>query len=150
MANVIEHPTKMKYSTPADLLERETELRPGFKPSPLVIAPATLAGTWTNVDKTTHGLVKLIITVTGTNLSVHGFGACHPTPCDWAAVTGIPYAENVNATPAIAFSAFYKFAFKETIVVGHLDAGLLRVETFDHFTDGSGRSDYFSRFYMEK
>jgi hypothetical protein len=150
MPNVIENPTKFQFTAPADLVDRETEIRTAVKPSPLAIAPTTLVGTWTNVDKTTRGLVKLIISATGANLSVHGFGACHPTPCDWGASAGIPYAENVNATPAIGFSAFYKFAFKETILVGHLDAGLLRVETFDHFTDGSGRSDYFSRFYMEK
>ena len=34
----------------------------------------------------------------------------------------------------------------ETIVVGHVDEGSLLVETFDHFTDGSGRSNYYSRY----
>jgi hypothetical protein len=44
----------------------------------------------------------------------------------------------------------YKFGFKETIVVGVLDRGSLIVETFDHFTDGSGRSDYYSKAYLCK
>jgi hypothetical protein len=44
----------------------------------------------------------------------------------------------------------YKFSFKETIVTGVLDSGSLRVETFNHFTDGSGRSDYYTRRYFCK
>ena len=34
------------------------------------------------------------------------------------------------------------FGFKKTIVIGHLDVGSLLAETFDHFTDGSRRSNY--------
>jgi hypothetical protein len=60
------------------------------------------------------------------------------------------YADAVGSTPATAFSARYKFAFKETIMAGHLDSGCLVVEIWDHFTDNSGRSDYYSRYYMGK
>jgi len=60
------------------------------------------------------------------------------------------YADNVGSSTAVGITAQYKFGFKETIVVGHLDICELIVETFDHFTDGSGRSDYYSRYYMSK
>jgi hypothetical protein len=56
----------------------------------------------------------------------------------------------VSSSSAVAFSAHYKFSFKDTIVTGVLDSGSLRVETFNHFTDGSGRSDYYSRGYFCK
>ena len=150
MATLIEHPTKLQFNAPADILEREAGLRAAAVPVALPIAPAPLAGTWINCDKTTRGLIKLIIAVTGNTITVHGFGACTPTPCDWKVIAGLPYADNVTASPAVAFSALYQFGFKQTLITGRLDAGLLLVETFDHFTDGSGRSDYFSRFYMEK
>ena len=35
--------------------------------------------------------------------------------------------------------------FKNTIVVGHLEGSFLVVETFNHFQDGSDRSDYYMR-----
>jgi hypothetical protein len=54
----------------------------------------------------------------------------------------------VDRTAPVAFSAAYTFSFEELIMVGHLDLGSLRVKTCDHFTDGSGRSDYYSRCYM--
>ena len=78
------------------------------------------------------------------------FGACSPTPCDWGVVAGLAYAEDVSSSTDIAFSAQYQFDFVETLVTGVLDSGSLRVETFNHFTDGSGRSDYYSKDYLCK
>jgi hypothetical protein len=65
-------------------------------------------------------------------------------------VTGQIYADNVTATPAEAFTAVYNFVFKQTTVVGHLLNGALMVETFDHFTDKSGRADYYSLYVLSQ
>ena len=107
-----------------------------------------LTGKWHNCDKNTRGLVSVVLGAKGSTLTVHGFGACVPTPCDWGVVEGIAYGESVVATEAIAFSAHYDFGFKETIVTGHLDSGTLIVETYDKFKDASGRSNYYSRVYL--
>lgn len=107
-----------------------------------------LEGIWTNRDKATRGLVKLVITVTDETIEVHAFGACHPAPCDWGNVSGIAYAQSVASRSAVAFTAIYNFGHAQQILTGHLDAGLLVVQEFAHFTDGSGRSDYFAVEYM--
>jgi len=107
-----------------------------------------IIGKWNNCDKNTRGLVRLVLGTKGTTLTVQGFGACVPTPCDWGVVEGIAYGDSVVATEAIAFSAHYDFGFKETIVTGYLDSGTLIVETYDRFKDGSGRSNYYSRVYL--
>jgi len=107
-----------------------------------------LTGKWRNCDKNTRGLVSVVLGAKGSALTVQGFGACVPTPCDWGVVEGTAYAESVVSTNAIAFSARYDFGFKETIVTGHLDSGALIVETYDTFKDGSGRSNYYSRVYL--
>jgi hypothetical protein len=104
-----------------------------------------LIGKWENCNKSTRGIVRVELGASGTTLTVHVFGACTPTPCDWGVVRGLAYSENVSSADAVAFSANYKFSFKETIVTGHLNAGCLVVETYNHFTDGSGRCDYYSR-----
>jgi hypothetical protein len=109
-----------------------------------------LLGTWANCNKATRGLVKVTITASGPCVNVHAFGACTSKPCDWGPVAGTLYAADVSSKEAVAFTAIYEFSFKLTIVVGHLDAGSLVVETFDRFTDGSGRSNYYSRCYMCK
>jgi len=135
---------KQKFMAPMDKLEQVRDLKAA------VVLPATLIGTWVNCDRQTRGLKELILSASGAEINVHGFGACTPTPCDWKTAPGLIFADSVTSTPAVAFTAVYNFGFKETTIVGHLDAGLLRVETFDHFTDKSGRSDYYARYFMEK
>lgn len=135
--------TKNEYKAPTDLVREGAELAAS-------ISCSQLLGTWKNVNPKTDGLLRLTIAQSGTNMTIECFGACTPTPCNWGGIQAMNYAANVTGNSAIAFSAMYTFAFKQTIIVGRLhegpDAGqLLTVETFDHFTDGSGRSNYCSR-----
>lgn len=138
---------ELEFQAPADIVaEAEAEA----EAAAAVVGPAALIGTWNACDSATRNLVRVVIAASGPGITVHAFGACTPTPCDWGAVPGLAYAANVSSSAAVAFSAQYKFKFKETIVTGVLDSGSLRVETFNHFTDGSGRSDYYSRGYFCK
>lgn len=137
--------TKPEYRAPSDILEKEVErLNVALPKAPLAVSATPLIGTWVNCDHQTRSLVRVMITAAGGEIMVHGFGACSPNPCDWGAVPGLVYADDVTATPAVAFSAVYTFAFKQTTIVGRLLNGALIVEIFDHFTDKSGRADYYS------
>jgi hypothetical protein len=137
--------TKQEFRAPSDILEKEVErLGVPHPAAPLAVVANPLVGTWVNCDHQTRGMVRVMIAAAGPGITVHAFGACSPTPCDWGAVNGLIYAANVTATPAMAFSAVYTFPFKQTTVVGRLWNGALVVETFDHFTDKSGRADYYS------
>jgi len=118
--------------------------------TPAVVSPAALAGTYTNIDHATRDIVKLVIAVAGTGITVHAFGACSPTPCDWGSVSGLAYAANVSSSPAIAFSAAYRFSFSQVILTGRVQGKQLIVDAFTHFTDGSGRSDYYMTNVMAK
>lgn len=104
-----------------------------------------LVGRWKNCDQDTGGLVEVVVKSSKGTLYVNPFGACSPTPCDWGARKGIAYSESVSSNQAVAFTAIFEFSFKQTIVTGHLSGGCLIVETYSHFTDGSGRCDYYSR-----
>jgi hypothetical protein len=142
---------EQQYRAPSDILEKQRELLGITTPQVSVVpSPLPLVGTWMNVDHATRGLIRVMIGANGNEITVHGFGACSPTPCDWGQVNGLIYADNVCATPAVAFTATYTFAFKVTNIVGHLFNGALFVETFDHFTDQSGRADYYSLDIMTK
>lgn len=142
-----------KFNSPEDMehIEEHIALPHGltekafFDANKLAVFPGTLLGTWVNVNPATRGMVKVIVELAGATLSVHPFGACVPTPCDWGRRNAIAYAANVSARPAIAFSVVFPQGFKNTIVVGHLEGSFLEVETFNDFVDGSGRSDYYSR-----
>jgi len=143
--------TKPEFRAPSDMMEKEVErLNVPLPKTPVAVSAQPILGTWVNCDHQTRGLVRLIITAAGKEVMIHGFGACTPTPCDWGVVNGLVYAENVTATPAVAFSAAYNFSFKQTTIVGHLRSGALIVSTFDHFTDNSGRADYYSTDIMSQ
>jgi len=137
--------SKQEYRAPSDILasERERLGVPEVK-LPLAVTAVPLIGTWVNCDHETRGIVRVMIEPNGKEVTIHAFGACQPNPCDWGTVTGLIYADNVTDTPAVAFTATYNFSFKQTVIVGHLLKGSLMVETFDHFTDESGRADYYS------
>ena len=138
-------PGKREFKAPADLAQKAAEAK-----AAAVVGSAGLVGTWNACDGATRNLVRIVIAAKGSGIIVQAFGACTPTPCDWGKVEGLAYAADVSSSAAVAFSAHYKFSFKEAIVTGVLDSGSLRVETFNHFTDGSGRSDYYSRGYFCK
>lgn len=114
------------------------------------ISADPLIGTWTNSDSATEGIVQVILTKAGSGVTVHTFGACTPSPCDMGTVHGSIYANSVGSTTAVAFKAAYKFTFKVTTIAGSLQGSSLILETFDHFTDGSGRSNYYSSYTMVK
>jgi outer membrane protein assembly factor BamB len=137
---------RQEFTSQTDLFEGWKERKAADYP----IDPTALIGTWADCDKETRGLLKIVIASSRSGITVHSYGACSPSPCDWGTVPGIIYASNVSSDAAVAFSAHYKFSFKTTIVVGHLDGGALIVETFDCFTDGSRRSNYYSRYYKCK
>jgi hypothetical protein len=139
---------KNEYKAPTDLVREGAELAAEISCSPLI-------GTWKNMNQRADGLLKMVIAQSGSNMTIECWGACTPTPCNWGGIQAINYAPNVTGNSAIAFSAIYTFGFKQTIVVGRLhegsDAGqLLTVETFDRFTDNSGRSNYSCRWDMTR
>jgi hypothetical protein len=121
---------------------------PGAKPA--VISSAPLLGTWTNTNKATNDLEKIVITAAGTGISVQAFGACQPTPCSWGTVPGFIYAANVSSSKLVAFCADYRFGFAAVTVLGHLQGQYLEVEVFTEFTDGSGRSNLYTTDQMVK
>lgn len=117
--------------------------------SPATVSPAALFGTWI-APSTSRNLVKIVFAASGGGITVHAFGACSPTPCDWGVVSGLVYSANVSSTQAVAFSAQYRFSFSQAIIVGHIQGKQLIVETFTHFIDGSGRDDYYDTDVMTR
>ena len=133
---------------PAEILT-EAEARKA-KTAAALVSLGPLIGTWNACNKDTRGLVRVVLSEQNGQLLVHAFGACSPTPCDWQQVQGLAYADTVNGGPAVAFTAKYNFAFKDTILTGVIDRGCLIVEDFNVFKDGSGRASYYDKGYFCK
>jgi hypothetical protein len=103
------------------------------------LVSADMNGSWTNMDSKARGLVRVVITGT----SVHPYGACHPTACDWGTLHAQGFASKVDRQDQAALLANSDTGFSRTVLTITVEAdGRLRVQTFTHFTDHSGRADY--------
>ena len=108
-------------------------------------------GTWTNVDSETRGMVKFIITQIDSEYNFHGYGACHPTPCDWGTTRLTLYSRSISDTENIAGTAEYDVGFVENrIFLEMLNPNLIKVHSFEEFKDASGRPNYVSIEYFTR
>jgi hypothetical protein len=115
--------------------------------TPVPPAPSSaLAGTWVNVNHATKSAVAFVVATSAKGITVDGFGACSPTPCEWGRISGTVFGPNVSAKAGTAFEAQWNFGFSRTVVLATYAAPrkipTLTVQEFTTFTDGSHRSDY--------
>jgi hypothetical protein len=136
------------FNNPKEMLTEHEAKK--AKTAAAVVTLGPLLGSWEACNKETRGLVRVVVSEHNGQLMVHAYGACSPTPCDWLQVQGLAYADSVNGGPAVAFTAKYSFAFKDTILTGVIDRGCLIVEDYNTFKDGSGRANYFDKGYFCK
>jgi hypothetical protein len=110
-----------------------------------------LVGTWVNTNHATRGIAKVILIASEGKLFIRVFGACDPTPCHWGEVEADNlYSDSISSQSASAFTAQYRFDFAETRLQANWNQGLLVVGSFSTFTDGSNRSNYFSREFFRQ
>ena len=112
--------------------------------------PGPMLGTWFATDKQASGLVKLVLSERDGAFFIRAFGAAAPEPLDWGEVPAIAYANSVASTAGMAWSAFYDFGFSESLLAAYSKGGILVLDTFNTFKDGSGRSAYFSREFFHR
>jgi hypothetical protein len=106
-----------------------------------------LAGSWVNQDPATPDITRLSIGVDGSAVSVHAWGKCDPTDCDWGLTSG-----NTDAwvsSKQITAIWIQSFAIRNQTLT-YLEDGRLLVTTDTHFTDGSKRPDYRMTDYFIK
>jgi len=104
---------------------------------------SSILGDWTNVDPSTGGIVRVVVSEVDGDLRVRTFGNCQPTPCDHGTVDGSPYGTSVLATKAKAFTAMYDFGFKTQLVTAWRTGDRLTMRHYHIFDPGDNRTDYF-------
>ncbi len=115
---------------------------------------AQFQGSWANENTASKGIVKLMISVSGSNVQVQTFGSCSPTPCDWGKQPGTAFAKDVT-TSVISntekIMATYNSGFSvSTLIIEPAGTGRIRVSDMTRFTDNSGRSNYTMTEYFKK
>lgn len=117
------------------------------------VGPAPFFGVWFNTNRASGGIVKVELTLRDDRLILHAYGA--PTvlsskPSDWGKVEAQSFATQDGSFEDEGFTARYDFGFMESFLAANQKRGILVIASYNHFKDGSGRSDYYAReFYHQ-
>ncbi|MDQ7746299.1 hypothetical protein [Hydrogenophaga pseudoflava] len=100
-------------------------------------------GQWENTDPATRGMTRLVIGRRADGgWSMHGFGKCHPSDCDWGETTAMLSGD--------ALIGVYAFGFKVTTLTARRSGQTLVVDVLDDYTDADGRTDRLSQYVMAR
>jgi hypothetical protein len=122
----------------------------GTEPAVDRVDPVPMCGTWFNTDKNTAGVVRMVLAESSGRFVVHAWGAGTPDLFDWGEIAATAHAANVGSHQGMAFSALYDFGFVETFLAAYTKSGILVLDTFNTFKDGSGRANYFTREFFHR
>jgi len=116
----------------------ERPAAPGLDPGPLL-------GTWHNTNPRSRGILRIDLELHEGAFTVRVQGAGSPAPIDWGTIGGEPFAHDVAARAAIAWSALFDLGFLRIHLQANIKQGVLVVASFNEFVDDSGRTNYFTR-----
>jgi hypothetical protein len=114
--------------------------------------PSALLGFWRNTNRASLGVAAIEITDRDQEVGIRAYGVAESGTLDWGETTGSVYAKDCVSPDAIAFSAASGSTGIRCSLQANVKQGVLVVAYFTEFTDGSGRSNYFSRefYYKER
>jgi hypothetical protein len=111
-------------------------------PTKSLVDPASrvsqFAADWVNNDPNTRGISRLGITVADQAITVHGYGNCVPTECDWNTVT-VTYS---GAPVVVLFDNGNGLTHKLSMT---LDPAGNSLSVFEHGSSGPDMTEFFHR-----
>jgi hypothetical protein len=112
------------------------------------LSPAV--GTWFNCNLGTGEILSLTLTQSDDGLSLRAYGAGDPSPRDWGKTAALPHVSSLGSREVSGFTAHYDFGFMQTQIAANLKYGVLVIQSYNTFRDGSGRPAYFSREFFHQ
>lgn len=114
------------------------------EPRSLDLAP--LQADWRSATALPGGVSRILTSQRDGTLLVRAYGEGEPRPGDWGE-TGADsvYANALASRDARAFLVTFEGEHVRSHAQTYCVLGLLTTHTFHHFTDGSGRRDFFTR-----
>jgi hypothetical protein len=109
---------------------------------------STLAGVWVNSNPETTGVTRMVITQSGSQLSLQVYAIGPEGLIDWGAVDLNVLTATPSSSVAAGFTCLYDFGFVETRLQAMILKGLIVLAQIHKFKDGDDRVDYFVREYF--
>jgi hypothetical protein len=109
---------------------------------------STLAGVWVNSNPETTGVTRMVITQSGSRLSLRVYAVGPEGLIDWGSVDINVFTATPSSRVAAGFTCLYDFGFVETRLQAMILKGLIVLAQIHRFKDGGDRVDYFVREYF--
>lgn len=110
----------------------------------------TLIGDWTNSNRDTNHIVRAVITPGDEGeLMLRLYGSNDGPPIDWGQVPATPFVVESNYE-GVGFTAHFDFGEVETAICSNQKKGILVIQSYTLFKDGSGRPNYFVREFFHR
>jgi hypothetical protein len=117
-----------------------------------------VVGVWNNINPKTKGILKIVVTAdSGGALTVHGYGACSPNPCDWGTTSAKAFSSNVSSQTAEGWNALFEFNYATdqlaAVVLPHFKAqkyNYLKVISQTTFNADDSRYDDQATYFFVK
>ena len=100
---------------------------------------------WLNPDANTRGLTRLLIAQSDKQLTVNGWGKCHPTDCEWGPVELQMLGDHVEDDRLTYGFATWDHKFSVVHLTMKFENQEMLVQSYTIFKDGSGRANYRSQ-----
>jgi hypothetical protein len=117
-------------------------------PGPPDLGPTL--GTWLNCDLRTGEIRSLTLVERDGGLVLRAFAAGDSDPIDWGETPATPYVSSLPSRAVSGFEARYDFTFAETHLAANIKYGVLVIQCYNRFLDGSGRPSYFTREFFHQ
>jgi hypothetical protein len=109
-----------------------------------------LIGEWINSNAHSNHIVRAVIAPGDDGeLTVRIYGAGMPDPIDWGAMPATPFVVETNYE-GVGFTARFDFGDVETSLCSNQKKGVLVIQSYTQFKDGSGRPNYFTREFFHR
>jgi hypothetical protein len=110
---------------------------------------APLLGTWVNSMPGTDHLAKVVMTERDGELLVRPYGSAAGDLVDWGETVATPYS--VSGTTEVAgFHARYELGQVHTELAANEKLGILVIQSYTSFHDGSGRLGHYAREFFHQ
>lgn len=133
---------------------REIDRLPGDGPARVApIDTGPLLGVWRNANHQTWGILAVELTERDGRVWAHALAADPEAdrPRDWGEVpVDGPYALGPASSDVCAYRATFELGHARTQIQANMLHNVMVCGAFTTFTDGSGRTDYFSREFLHR
>lgn len=107
-------------------------------------------GDWNNIDNESSGVTRLTISEAEGGWTVHAWGKCHPSDCDWGVVELRFLGDSIrDKSPKYGY-AYWDNGFSETHLILKAGAEELSADFYTIFKDASDRANYRSFYRFKK